>query len=131
MNMLPKELANDKDVHWLRIPFLLLCWYHNTELYHGYSPNQIIFGRNKCWWNLTYDHLRECKEVSAFFDDIQTGEKEEKRLVEKVQADWLSNANQGRKKPQDLEERDRVWLRKSKTTQDGDSMGPRPVGRSL
>ena len=33
----------------------------------------------------------------------------------------MSIANQGRKEPQDLEKGDRVWLFKSKTTQDGDS----------
>ena len=121
INMLRKELASDKDVDWLEILFALLRRYHNTELYHGYSPNQLVFGRNKCWWNLPYDHPRECKDASAFFDEIQAGEKEAKRLVEKFQADWLSIANQGRKEPQDLEEGDRVWLCKSETTQDGDS----------
>ena len=99
----------------------MLCWYHNTELYHGYSPNQLVFGQNKCWWNLPYDHPRECKGASAFFDEIQAGEEEAKRLVGKFQADWSSVANQGRKEPQDLEKGDRAWLRKSETTQDGDS----------
>ena len=121
INMLRKERASDKDVDWLEILFALLRRYHNTELYHGYSPNQLVFGRNKCWWNLPYGHPRECKDASAFFDEIQAGEKEAKRLVEKFQADWLSIANQGRKEPQDLEKGDRVWLRKSKTTQEGDS----------
>ena len=38
-----------------------------------------------------------------FFDDIQAGDEEVKRVVEKFQADWLSTANLGRKEPQDLE----------------------------
>ena len=88
---------------------------------HGYSPNQLVLRRDKCWWNLLYDHPRECKDASAFFDNIWAGEKEAKRLVEKLQADWLSIANQGRKEPQDRKKGDRVWLRKSKTTQVGDS----------
>ena len=99
--MLRKELASDKDVDWLEILFALLRRYHNTELYHGYSPNQLVFGRNKCWWNLPYDHPRECKDASAFFDEIHAGENEAKHLVEKFQADWLSIANQGRKEPQE------------------------------
>ena len=119
--MLRKKLASDKDVDWLEILFALLRRYHNTELYYGYSPNQLVFSRNKCWWNLPYDHPRERKDASAFFDEIQAGEEEAKRLVEKFQADWLSIANQGRKEPQDLERGDRVWLRKSETTQEGDS----------
>ena len=119
--MLRKELASNKDVDWLEILFALLRLYHNTELYHGYSPHQLVFGRNKCWWNIPYDHPRECKDASAFFDEIQAGEKEAKRLVETFQADWLSIANQGRKEPQDLEKGDRVWLRKSETTQEKDS----------
>ena len=85
--MLRKELASDKDVDSLEILSALLRRYHNRELYHGYSPNQLVFGRNKCWWNLPYDHPRECKDASAFFDEIQAGEKEAKRLVEKFQAD--------------------------------------------
>ena len=43
INMLRKELASDKDVDWLEILFALLRRYHNTELYHGYSLNQIVF----------------------------------------------------------------------------------------
>ena len=50
--MLRKELASDKDVDCLEIPFVLLGRYHNTELYHGYSPNQLVLGRTKCKWNL-------------------------------------------------------------------------------
>ena len=111
--MLRKELASDKDVDWLEILFALLRRYHNTELYHGYSPNQLVFGRNKCWYNLPYDHPRECKDASAFFDENQAGEKEAKRLVEKFQADWLSIANQGRKEPQGPDKGDRAWLRKT------------------
>ena len=100
--MLRKELASHKDVDWLEILFALLRRSYNTELYHGYSPYQLVFGRNKCWWNLTYDHPRECRDASAFCEDIQAGEKEAKRLVEKFQADRLSIANQGRNEPLDL-----------------------------
>ena len=105
--MLLKELAGDKDVDWLEILSALLRQYHNTELYDGYLTNQLVFGRNKCWWNLPYDHPRVHKDESAFFAKIQAGEKEPKRLVKKFQADWLSIANQGRKGPQDPEEGDR------------------------
>ena len=64
-------------------------------------------------------------------DKIQAGEKEAKRLVEKYQADWLSIANEGRKELQDLEKGDRVWLRKSETTQDGDSKLLHPWQRTF
>ena len=120
-NVLRKELASDKDVDWLEILFALPCWYHTTEVYHRYSPNQLVFSRNKCWWNVPYINPWECKDASAFLDEIQAGEKEAKRLVDKFQADWLSIANKGRREPQDLEKGDRVWLCKSKTTQEGDS----------
>ena len=101
INMLRKVLASDKDDNWLEIFFVLIRRYRNTELYHGYLPNQLVFGSNKCWWNVLYNHPRECKEASAFSDDIQAAEREAKRLVEKFQADWLSIPNQERKKPQD------------------------------
>ena len=119
--MLRNKLASDKDVDWLEILFCLLRQYHNTELYYGYAPNQLLFSRNKCCRNVPYDQPQECRDASAFFDDIQSGEKEAKRLVEKFQAVWLSIANQGRKEPQDLEKEDIVWLRKRETTRDGDS----------
>ena len=86
----------------------------------GTTTQSCITGRNKCWWNLPYDHPRECKDASAFSDEIQAGEKEAEQSVEKFQADWLSIANQGRREPHDLEKGDRVWLRKSETTQEGD-----------
>ena len=114
--MLRKQLAKDKDVDRLEILFALLRRHHNTELYHGYSPKQLIFGRNKSWLNLRYNHPRECKDASALLDDIQAGETEAKCLIEKFQAHWFSIANQGRKEPQDLEKTYRVWLRKSETT---------------
>ena len=43
INMLPKKLASRKDFHWLEIPFAVLCRYHNTPLYHGLPPNEIVF----------------------------------------------------------------------------------------
>ena len=46
-NMLRKELASEKDFHWLKILFALLRRYHNTPLYRGLSPNEIVFGRTK------------------------------------------------------------------------------------
>ena len=47
INMLRKELTTDKDADWLEILFPLLRWYYHTELYHGYSPNQLVFDHKK------------------------------------------------------------------------------------
>ena len=43
INTLRKELAGERDFQWLVIRFALLCGCHNTPLYHGLSPNEIIF----------------------------------------------------------------------------------------
>ena len=43
INTLQKELATDNDVDCLEILFALLRRYHNTELYRGHSPNQLVF----------------------------------------------------------------------------------------
>ena len=61
--MLRKELASDRDVDWLEILFALRRRYHTTELYYGYSTNHLVLRRNKCWWNLPYDHPWERKDA--------------------------------------------------------------------
>ena len=118
--MLRKELASEKDFHWLEVLFALLRRYHNTPLYHGLSPNEIVFGRKKCWWNMPLNNPRPCKDASLFLDDVQRADKTVSKLIEKHQADWLWVQNQGRKNPHNFEVDDRVWFRKSETTLDGD-----------
>ena len=120
INMLRKELASEKDFHWMEVLFALLRRYHNTPLYHGLSPNEIAFGRKKCWWNMPLNNPRPCKDASLFLDEVQRADKSVSKLIEKHQADWLWVQNQGRKNPHNFEVDDRVWLRKSETTLDGD-----------
>ena len=43
INILRKELASEKDFHWLVILFALLRRYHNTLLDHDLSQNKIVF----------------------------------------------------------------------------------------
>ena len=114
--MLRKELASEKDFHWLDILFTLPRRYHNTPLYHGLSPNEIVFGRKKCWLN----NPHPCKDASLFMDEIQRAEKNVSKLFDKHQADWLWVKNQGRKNPHNFEVDHRVLLRKSGTTLDRD-----------
>ena len=99
INMLRKELASEKDFHWMEVLFALLRRYHNTPLYHGLSPNEIVFGRKKCWWNMPLNNPRPCKDASLFLDEVQRADKSVSKLIEKHQADWLWVQNQGRKKP--------------------------------
>ena len=120
INMLRKELASEKDFHWMEVLFALLRRYHNTPLYHGLSPNEIVFGRKKCWWNMPLNNPRPCKDASLFLDDVQRADKTVSKLIDKHQADWLWVQNQGQKNPHNFEVDDRVWLRKSETTLDGD-----------
>ena len=86
INMLRKELASEKDFHWLEVLFALLRRYHNTPLYHGLSPNEIVFGRKKCWWNMPLNNPRPCKDASLFLDGIQRAEKTVSKLIDKHQA---------------------------------------------
>ena len=73
-NMLCKELASEKDFHWLDILFALLYRYHNTPLYHGLSPNENVFGRKKCSWNMPLNKPRPYKEASLFMHKIESAE---------------------------------------------------------
>ena len=98
----------------------MLRRYHNKPLYHGLSPNEIVFGRKKCWWNMPLNNPRPCKDAFLFLDEIQSAEKTVSKLIDKHQADWLWVQNQGQKTPHDFEVDDRVCFRKSETTQDGD-----------
>ena len=118
--MLRKELASEKDFHLLEIRSALLRRYHNTPLYHGLSPNEIVFGGKKWWWNMPLNNPRPCKDASLFMDKIRRAEKNVSKLIDKHQADWLWVQNQGRKNPHNFEVDDRVWLRKSETTLDAD-----------
>ena len=119
--MLRKEIASEKDFHWLEILFVFLHRYHNAPLYHGLSPNETGFGRKKVWWNMPLNNPRPCKDASLFMDEIQRAEKTVSKLIDKHQADWLWVQNQVEKDPQNVEVEDRVWLQKSKTTMHGDN----------
>ena len=118
--MLRKELASEKYFLWLQILFALLRRYHNTPFYHGLSPNEIVFGRKKCSWNMPFNKLRPCKDASLFIYEIQRAEKTVSKLIDEHQADWLWVQNQGRKNPHNFDVDNRVWLQKSEITLDGD-----------
>ena len=118
--MLRKEVASEKGFHWLEILFVLLRRYHNMPLYYGLSPNEIAFGRKKCWWNMPLKDSRPCKEASMFMDEIKRTETNVSKLIDKHQADWLQVPNKDQKNPHIFEVEDRVSLQKSETTLDGD-----------
>ena len=120
IDMLSKELTSEKDFHWLKILFVLVRHYHNTPLYHGLSPNVIVFGGKTCWWNMPLNIPRPCKDASLLIDEMQMAEKTVSKLVDKHQADWLWVQNQGQKNPHNFEVDDRVCLRKCEITLDGD-----------
>ena len=89
VNMLRKELAGEKDFHWLEILFALLRRYHNTPLYHGISPNEIVLRRKKCWWNMPLNNSRPCKDASLFLDESHQAGKTVSKIIDKHQADSL------------------------------------------
>ena len=98
-HMLHKELASEKKIHWLEIMFALLRRYLNTPLYHGLSPNEIVFGRKKCRWNMPLNNPRLCTDASLFMDEIQRAEKLSSFLIDKHQAYCLWVQNLGQKQP--------------------------------
>ena len=102
INMLRKELASEKDFHSLEILFALLHRYHNTPVYHGLSPDEIVFGRMKCWWNMPLNNPRPCKDALLLMDEIQRADKTVSKLINKHQAVWLWVQNQGRKNRHNL-----------------------------
>ena len=120
VHMLRKESASEKDFHWLEMLFALLRRFHNVPLYPGLSPNEIVFRRKKGWCNMPLNNPRPCKDASLFMDEIQRAETTVSELIDKHQADWLWVQIQGRKNPHHLEVDDRVLLRQSETTLDGD-----------
>ena len=93
VRMLCKELASENDLHCLEIRFALLRRYHHTPLYHGLSPNELVFGLKNCWWSMLLNHRRPCKDASLFMEEIQGAEKTVSKLID--QADWLWVQNQG------------------------------------
>ena len=115
INILRKELASDKDYHWYEVIFALLRRYHNTPLYHGLSPNQSVFGREKCWQNWPLKNSKPRRDASAYFDELEEADKTVSRLIEEYQSDWLWVQNQGRLHPHNFSVGDHVWLRKSAT----------------
>ena len=110
INLLRKELASERDFHWLEILFAWQRRYHITPLYHGVSRNEIVFVQKKCWWNMPLNNPRPCKDALLIRDKIQRTEKTVPKLIDKHQADWLQVQNQGQKNPHNFEVDDRFWL---------------------
>ena len=108
------------DFHWLENLFALLRHYHNMLLYHRLFPNEIVLGRKKCWWSIALSNPHPCKDALLFVDPIQRAEKTVSKLIDKHQADLLWVQNQGHENEHNFEVADRVWLRKSETTPEGD-----------
>ena len=63
---------------------------------------------------------RPCKDAPLSMDEIKRAENTVSKLIDKHGADWLWIHNQDRKNPHNFGVDDRVWLRKSESSLDGD-----------
>ena len=84
MNMLCNDLASENDFHWLETLFPLFRCYHNTPLYLGLSPNEIVFGRKKCWQIMPLNNPRACKDSSLFMEEIRRSQKTVTKLMTSI-----------------------------------------------
>ena len=101
INMLRKELASEKDFHWMEVSLPIASPLPHTRLcIMAFLQNEIVFGRKKCWWNMPLNNPRPCKDASLFLDEVQRADKTVSKLIEKHQLTGFGPESRPKKPPQ-------------------------------
>ena len=92
----------------------------------GYSPYQILFGRDRPLGNVPFKPPHNCEDGLAFFKRMERLDQTVSRVVEEVHRKRAKQINAHRKPPATYAPGDKVWYRRPEDT--GDKTDTRWIG---
>ena len=110
-----RRLWVELGINWVEALPRVLRVYHDTRGESGYSPFQIVFGRERFVAGAPLPVERECEGATQFMDRMEWLDKEvSKRLTQQLES-RVNRANAVRCVPPTYKPGDWVWVLKPRT----------------
>ena len=105
-----RKFHTEETLNWVEALPRVLRVYHDTPGESGFSPYQIVFGRDRNLAGVPYTHPRECEGATEFFERCKNLEKIASEKLKSLHKTEISNKNASRAKPPPYGVGDWVWV---------------------
>ena len=104
-----RKLNAEETINWVEGLPQILDRYHDTPGESGFSPYEILFGRERCTGYLPYAPPRECPDAKDFFLRMEEVDNRVAVVLNDKHAAQATKINANRKSPPDFQVGDQVW----------------------
>jgi len=108
-----RKLNAEEQINWVEALPNVLDRYHDVPGESGYSPYQILFGRDRPIGNLPFKPPRECEDAIAFFQRMEYIDARVAEIINKKHSSVADRINANRKPPTIFNVGDVVWYKRS------------------
>ena len=94
-----RKMHTDEGLNWVEALPRVLRVYHDSPAECGYTPFQMVFGRDRNLAGVPYEQLRECEGATEFFDRVEKMEKVASHHLNALHEAEVARHNAKLKKP--------------------------------
>ena len=109
-----RKLNAEEKINWVEALPRVLRMYHDTPGESGFSPYQVVFGRERPLASLPYDPVRECEGAQQFFDRMKALDEKVAHVLNQTHWQEAQRVNASRVHPTPYGPGDKVWLLRPK-----------------
>eukprot|EP00667_Euglena_gracilis_P014314 EG_transcript_14814 len=124
-----RKLFVEEKMNWVEALPQVLDRIHDTKGESGFSPYEVLFGRDRPIGGIPYDPSKECEDAPSFFRRIKGVDGKVAKVLNHahwVQASWV---NQGRRELVPLKLGTQVWYRRPEGS--GEKLDSRWIGPGI
>ena len=111
-----RKLNAEEEINWVEALPLVLDRYHDVPGESGYSPYQILFGRDRCFGNLPYKVPKECEDAITFFQRMEIIDARVADILNNKHSSVADRINANRKPPPIFNIGATVWYKRPEGT---------------
>ena len=104
-----KIQGEHRDLNWVELLPIALRHLRNTPGLTGYSPYQILFGRNPSLPGIPLPQISECQEATDFMEERRKMDVKVAEILNDLHTKELNSLNKSRKEPPCFSVGDKVW----------------------
>lgn len=124
-----RKIHADEGINWAESLSVALRNIHDTPGISGFSPYQILFGRDRNIPTLPYEPARECEDAQAFLSRMGEVDAKVARILNETHEKRAQTENSKRVEAEVFEKDQRVWYRRPEGS--GDKLDSRWLGPAI
>jgi hypothetical protein len=107
-----RKLNSREKINWVEALPIVVDRYHDTPGESGYSPYQIMFGRERYFGNMPFEEAHTNEDAKQFFARMQMMDKKVAEIMKEKHVRFARTANVGRPRHQKYVPGTMVWYRR-------------------